>query len=324
MGLQKQAPISSRTSNNTKTTTVITDKIPTATLSNDDVKGIIADYSKQKSQIAEQQRQADEKISEEQALADKISKEQEEQKNSITFFKTPSNEDFEKLMKCYERLPHTLKNIDVAKMRPSYEIDLDDDELEELGLDADFEGVTIESKSGDIDKIVISLPMQEDFVKAINTNTETLKEKHNTLRSRYVETDDEGNETIIKPFDKEYEAEYKNIVDEEHEFLFGKESIIKMFEDSVEEVIDKLVKKNPKDKELKNDFKKLKKNLKLEVEYSDPILVVTGIEQDANGIITEVHNESIYTKLKVTLKYPKKSGGDPKEITSLKVNLLDN
>ncbi len=259
-------------------------------------------------------------------IADKLAniQGQEEPKNDITFFKTPSNEDFEKLMDCYKNLPHTLKNAEVVKMRSSYEIDLDDDELEELGLDADFEGVTIESKSGDIDKIVISLPMQEDFVKAINANTANLKEKYNTLRSRYIETDDEGNETIIKPFDEEYQIEYDNIVTEEHEFLFGENSIIDLFNETKKDVIDMLVIDNTKDKEFKNDFKKLKKNLKLEVEYSDPMRVVTGIDFDGAGIATKVHDKSIYTKITLRLKYPKKSGGKPKEIQSITLNLLGN
>ena len=274
--------------------------------------------------LAEQAAEAQRKLKEEQALADNVAKEQEEQKNSITFFKTPSNEDFEKLMKCYEKLPHTLKNIEVKNMRSSIEIDLDDEDWEELDLDADFEGVTIEPKSGGSTETIISLPMQEDFVKAINANTETLKEKYNTLKSRYITTDEDGHEIIIKPFDKEYEIEYNKIVNEEHEFLFGKESIIKMFEESLNDVIDELVKKNPKDKETKNDFKKLKKNLKIEVDFSDPIKVVTSIDYDANGIITKVHRKSINTKMTLTLKYPKKSGGTPKEIYSETVNLLDN
>lgn len=259
-------------------------------------------------------------------IADKLAniQEQEEPKNDITFFKTPSNEDFEKLMNCYKNLPHTLKNAEVVKMRSSFEIDLDDEDFEDLDLDADFEGVAIEAKRDGTVQHFLSLPMQKDFVDAINANTANLKEKYNTLRSRYIETDDEGNETVIKPFDEEYQIEYDNIVKEEHEFLFGDESIIKMFEDTLKEVIDELVKKNPKDKEFKNDFKKLKKNLKLEVEYSDPMRVITGIDFDGSGIITTVHDKSIYTKLTLTLKYPKKSGGDPKKIKTITVNLLDN
>lgn len=259
-------------------------------------------------------------------IADKLAniQEQEEPKNDITFFKTPSNEDFEKLMNCYKNLPHTLKNAEVVKMRSSFEIDLDDEDFEDLDLDADFEGVAIEAKRDGTVQHFLSLPMQKDFVDAINANTANLKEKYNTLRSRYIETDDKGNETIIKPFDKEYETEYKNLVDEEHEFLFGDESIIKMFEETLKDVIDMLVIDNPKDKEFKNDFKKLKKNLKLEVEYSDPMRVITGIDFDGSGIITTVHDKSIYTKLTLTLKYPKKSGGKPKEIQSITLNLLGN
>lgn len=259
-------------------------------------------------------------------IADKMAniQEQEELNNDITFFKTPSNEDFEKLMNCYKNLPHTLKNDEVVKMRSSFEIDLDDEDFEDLNLDADFEGVAIEAKRDGTVQHFLSLPMQEDFVKAINANTENLKEKYNTLRSRYVSTDDEGNETIIKPFDEEYQIEYDNIVKEEHEFLFGDESIIKMFEETLKDVIDKLVINNAKDKEFKNDFKKLKKNLKLEVEYSDPMRVITGIDFDGSGIITKVHDKSIYTKLTLTLKYPKKSGGKPKEIQSITINLLGN
>lgn len=323
MGLQKKAPIPSRTSGNTKTTTVTADKIPTVTLSNDDVKKTVINYTKQKALTAAEFAERQRKLKE-QAIVDNVTKEQEELKNSITFFKTPSNEDFEKLMKCYKNLPHTLKNIEVKNMRSSIEIDLDDEDWEELELDADFEGVTIEPKSGGSTETIISLPMQEDFVKAINANTETLKEKYNTLRSRYIGTDDEGHEIIIKPFDEEYQIEYNNIVTEEHEFLFGENSIIKMFEDSKQEVIERLVIDNTKDKEFKNDFKKLKKNLKIEVNFSDPIKVVTSIDYDANGIITKVHRKSINTKMTLTLKYPKKSGGTPKKIYSETFNLLDN
>lgn len=260
-------------------------------------------------------------------IADKLAnmQEQDEPNNDITFFKTPSNEDFEKLMNCYKNLPHTLKNAEVVKMRSSFEIDLDDEDFEDLNLDADFEGVAIEATRDGTVQHFLSLPMQEDFVKAINANTETLKEKYNTLRSRYIETDDEGNETIIKPFDEEYETEYKNLVDEEHEFLFGENSIIDLFEKTKTDIIKEFTGEgSPKDKEFKNDFKKLKKNLKLEVEYSDPMRVITGIDFDGSGIITKVHDKSIYTKLTLTLKYPKKSGGDPKTLKTVTVNLLDN
>jgi hypothetical protein len=323
MGLQKKTPIPSRLSGNANTTTLMADKIPTVTLSNDDVKKTVINYTKQKALTAAEFAERQRKLKE-QAIVDNVAKEQEELKNSITFFKTPSNEDFEKLMDCYKNLPHTLKNIEVKNMRSSIEIDLDDEDWEDLQLDADFEGVTIEPKSGGSDKIIISLPMQEDFVKAINANTETLKEKYETLKSRYIGTDENGNEIIIKPFDKDYETEYNKIVTEEHEFLFGENSIIDMFNESKEDVIDELVKKNPKDKEIKNDFKKLKKNLKIEVNFSDPIKVVTSIDYDANGIITKVHRKSINTKMTLTLKYPKKSGGTPKKIYSETFNLLDN
>ena len=259
-------------------------------------------------------------------IADKLAniQEQEEPKNDITFFKTPSNEDFEKLMNCYKNLPHTLKNAEVVKMRSSFEIDLDDEDFEDLDLDADFEGVAIEAKRDGGTEIFLSLPMQEDFVKAINANTANLKEKYNTLRSRYITTDENDNETIIKPFDEDYQTEYNNIVTEEHEFLFGENSIINLFNESKQDVIDKLVIDNPKDKEFKNDFKKLKKNLKIEVEFSNPMRVITGIEFDGTGIITKVHEKSINTKLTLTLKYPKKSGGTPKEIYSKTFDLLDN
>lgn len=318
MGTQTNPRIPSRTSNNKKTTTTIpANKTPTVTLLNPN--GTFNDSIFDLDEIlAQNQRQAEAEAAEAQR------KMEEEQKNSITFFKTPSNEDFEKLMDCYKNLPHTLKNIEVKNMRSSIEIDLDDEDWEELELDADFEGVTIEPKNGGSDKIIISLPMQEDFVKAINANTETLKEKYETLKSRYIGTDENGNEIIIKPFDKDYETEYNKIVTEEHEFLFGENSIIDMFNGTKEDVIDELVKKNPKDKEIKNDFKKLKKNLKIEVNFSDPIKVVTSIDYDANGIITKVHRKSINTKMTLTLKYPKKSGGTPKKIYSETFNLLDN
>lgn len=276
--------------------------------------------------LAEQAAEAQRKLEEEQALADKIAKEQEEQKNSITFFKTPSNEDFEKLMKCYENLPHALKNIEVRNMRSSYELDLDldNEDWEELELDDDFEGVSIIAKRDGNEKIFLNLPMQKDFVDAINANTETLKEKYNTLRSRYIGTDDKGNEKIIKPFDEDYQTEYNNIVTEEHEFLFGENSIINMFEDSKQEVINMLVIDNTKDKEFKNEFKKLRKHLVLEVEASNPTRVVTSIDRDSNGYIRKVNYKTINTKLVLTLKYPKKSGGDPKKLKSITVNLLDN
>lgn len=354
MGLQKKSPIPSRLSGNKKTTTTVpANKTNTVTLFdiNGTFNGSIVDLDEimaenkrrveeqrkleqerlEQERITEEQRilaeqaaEAQRKLEEEQALANKIAKEQEEQKNSITFFKTPSNEDFEKLMDCYKNLPHTLKNIEVKNMRSSIEIDFDDEDWEELELDADFEGVTIEPKSGGSTETIISLPMQEDFVKAINANTETLKEKYNTLRSRYIETDDKGNETVIKPFDKDYETEYNKIVTEEHEFLFGENSIIDMFNESKEDVIDELVKKNPKDKELKNEFKKLKKNLEIEINPSDSIQVVKRVVRDQNGYITDIIPISIYTKLNVTLKYPKKSGGDPKTLKRITVNLLDN
>lgn len=324
MGLQKPAPIPSRLSGNTKTTTVIDNKIPTATLSNNDAKKVVIDYSKMKAltaaEIVERQRK-----SKEQALADEIAKEQEEQKNSITFFKTPSNEDFEKLMKCYENLPHKLKNIEVRNMRSSYELDLDDDDFEDIVLDDDFEGVAIKAERDGTVLHFLSLPMQEDFVNAINANTEKLKEKYETLKSRYIGTDEKGEEIIIKPFDKEYETEYNNIVDEEYDFLFGENSIINLFNDSKEDILEQFTgDNNPKDKEFKNEFKKLRKNLKIEVKFSDPINVVTRVNYDANGCVTSVKTKSINTKLKLTLKYPKKAGGTPKEIFSETFNLLDN
>jgi hypothetical protein len=332
MGIQKDPRLPSRLAGHAKTTTT-TNKTPTVTLF--DFNGTFSDSSfnldeiiaENKRILAEQAAEAQRKMEEEQALADKVAKEQEEQKNSITFFKTPSNEDFAKLMNCYKNLPHKLKNIEVKNMRSSIEIDLDDEDWDELELDADFEGVTIEPKSGGSTETIISLPMQEDFVKAINANTETLKEKHKTLRSRYIETIEEGNtiiEKVIKPFDEEYQIEYDNIVKEEHEFLFGENSIIDMFNESKEDVIDELVKKNPKDKEIKNDFKKLRKYLEIEINPSDSIQVVRRIDRDQNGYITNIDPISIYTKLNVTLKYPKKSGGTPKEIYSKTINLLDN
>ena len=354
MGLQKQSPIPSRLSGNkTTTTTVPANKTDTVTLFdiNGTFNGSIVDLDEimaenqrrveeqrkleqerlEQERIAEDQRilaeqaaEAQRKLKEEQALANKIAKEQEEQKNSITFFKTPSNEDFEKLMDCYKNLPHTLKNIEVKNMRSSIEIDFDDEDWEELELDADFEGVSIIAERDGNEEIFLNLPMQKDFVKAINANTENLKEKYNTLRSRYVGTDDEGNEIIIKPFDEEYQTEYDNIVEEEHEFLFGENSIIDLFNETKKDVIKKLVIDNAKDKEFKNEFKKLKKNLEIEINPSDSIQVVKRVVRDQNGYITDIIPISIYTKLNVTLKYPKKSGGKPKEIYSKTINLLDN
>lgn len=344
MGLQKKSPIPSRLSGNKKTTTTVSanktntvtlfditntalssNKNPTATLSNDDVKKTVINYTKQKAltaaEIVERQRKL-----KEQAIVDNVTKEQEELKNSITFFKTPSNEDFEKLMKCYENLPHALKNIEVRNMRSSYELDLDldNEDWEELELDDEFEGVSIKAERDGNEEIFLNLPMQKDFVDAINANTENLKEKYNTLRSRYIGTDDEGHEIIIKPFDEEYQTEYDNIVTEEHEFLFGENSIIFMFNEAKQKVIDMLVIDNTKDKEFKNEFKKLRKHLVIEVSTSNPTRVVTGIEFDGTGIITKVHEKSINTKLTLTLKYPKKSGGDPKTLKRITVNLLDN
>lgn len=318
MGVQKDKRIASRTSGNAKTSTVAANKIPTPTLPNDVVQDKIANYLKQKEASVSKQQIV------EHVLTKRVEKEQEELKNSITFFKTPSNEDFEKLMECYKNLPHKLKNIEVSNMRSSYKIDLDDEDFEELVLDDDFEGVAIEAERDGTVQHFFSLPMQEDFVKAINTNTANLKEKYNTLRSRYINTDDDGNETIIKPFDEEYYAEYDNLVAEEHDFLFGEASIIDTFNKSKQDVIDMLVVANTKDKELKNEFKKLKKNLKIEVKFSDPIRVVTGIDYDINGVITNVYKKSINTKLTLTLKYPKSSDGKPKEFFSKTFDLLDN
>lgn len=276
--------------------------------------------------LAEQAAEAQRKLEEEQALASKIAKEQEEQKNSITFFKTPSNEEVEELMTFYEKLPHTLTNLEVRNMRSSYDLDLDldDEDWEELELDADFEGVSIKVERDGSTETILNLPMQKDFVDAINANTETLKEKYETLKSRYIGTDENGNEIIIKPFDEEYQIEYNKIVDEEHEFLFGEKSIVKMFEDSIKEVMKQLVEKNPKDKEFKNEFKKLRKYLEIEIKPSDSIQVVKRIDRDQNGYITNIDPISIYTKLKVTLKYPKKPGGKAKDIKTITVNLLDN
>lgn len=346
MGTQTNPRLPSRTSNNKKTTTIIpanktntvtlfditktatsANKNPTATLSNDDVKKTVINYTKQKAltsaEFAERQRKL-----KEQAIVDNVAKEQEELKNSITFFKTPSNEDFEKLMKCYENLPHTLKNIEVRNMRSSYELDLDldNEDWEELELDDDFEGVSIIAERDGNEEIFLNLPMQKDFVDAINANTETLKEKYNTLRSRYIGTDDEGHEIIIKPFDEEYQTEYNNIVTEEHEFLFGENenSIINLFNKTKKDVIDMLVVDNTKDKEFKNEFKKLRKHLVIEVNTSNPTRVVTSIDRDSNGYIRKVNYKTINTKLNVTLKYPKKSGGDPKKLKTITVNLLDN
>lgn len=317
MGVQKNTGIPSRMSGKTTTTTMSVN-VPTSTLSNDVVQDKIANYLKHKEAFASKSQIV------EHVLTNRVEKEQEERKNSITFFKTPSNEDFEKLMECYKNLPHKLKNIEVSNMRSSYKIDLDDEDFEEMVLDDDFEGVAIEAERDGTVQHFFSLPMQEDFVKAINTNTANLKEKYNTLRSRYVETNDDGKETIIKPFDEEYYTEYDNLVAEEHDFLFGDASIINTFNESKQNVINMLVVANTKDKELKNEFKKLKKNLKIEVKFSDPIRVVTGIDRDINGVITEIHEKSINTKLTLTLKYPKSSDGTPKELFSKTFDLLDN
>lgn len=317
MGVQKNTGIPSRMSGKTTTSTMSVN-VPTSTLSNDAVQGTIANYLKNKESLVSKDQIV------EHVLTKRVEKEQEERKNSITFFKTPSNEDFETLMECYENLPHKLKNIEVSNMRSSYKIDLDDEDIEEMVLDDDFEGVAIEAERDGTVQHFFSLPMQEDFVKAINTNTANLKERYNKLRSRYIETDDDGNETIIKPFDEDYYTEYDNIVAEEHDFLFGENSIIDTFNKSKQDVIAMLVVANTKDKELKNEFKKLKKNLKIEVTFSDPIRVVTGIDRDINGVITEVHEKSINTKLTLTLKYPKSSDGTPKELFSETFDLLDN
>lgn len=317
MGVQKDSRIPSRMSGKT-TTSTMTVNIPTSTLSNDAIQGTIANYFKNKEAL----------VSKEQIIehiqTNQVEKEQEELKNSITFFKTPSNEDFETLMECYKNLPHKLKNIEVSNMRSSYKIDLDDEDFEEMVLDNDFEGVAIEAERDGTVQHFFSLPMQEDFVKAINTNTANLKEKYNTLRSRYINTDDDGNETIIKPFDEDYYTEYDNLVAEEHDFLFGDNSIIDTFNKSKQDVIAMLVVANTKDKELKNEFNKLKKNLKIEVAFSDPIRVVTDIDYDINGVITKIHKKSINTKLTLTLKYPKSSDGKPKELFSKTFDLLDN
>lgn len=356
MGLQKKSPIPSRLSGNKKTTTTVpANKTNTVTLFdiNGTFNGSIVDLDEimaenqrrdeeqrkleqerlEQERIAEEQRilaeqaaEAQRKLEEEQSIIDEIEKEQRELEDSMTFFKTPSNEDFEKLMNCYRNLPHTLKNIEVHNMRSSYELnlDLDNEDWDELELDDEFEGVSIKAERDGNEEIFLNLPMQKDFVDAINANTENLKEKYNTLRSRYIGTDDEGHETIIKPFDEEYETEYKNLVDEEHDFLFGENSIIKMFEDSKQEVINRLVIDNTKDKEFKNEFKKLRKHLVIEVTTSNPTRVVTSIDRDSNGYIRKVNYKTINTKLNVTLKYPKKSGGDPKTLKTITVNLLDN
>lgn len=356
MGLQKKAPIPSRLSGNKNTTTTVpANKTNTVTLFdiNGTFNGSIVDLDEimaenqrrveeqrkleqerlEQERIAEEQRilaeqaaEAQRKMEEEQALADKVAKEQEEQKNSITFFKTPSNEDFERLIKCYEKLPHTLTNIEVKNMRSSIEIDLDDEDWEELDLEAEFEGVAIEAKRDGTVQHFFNLPMQKDFVDAINANTETLKEKYETLKSRYIGTDENGHEIIIKPFDEEYQIEYNNIVNEEYDFLFGENSIIDMFENTLEEQIIKQFTgdDNPKDKEFKNEFKKLRKHLVIEVSTSNPTRVVTSIDRDSNGYIRKVNYKTINTNLNVTLKYPKKSGGDPKKLKTITVNLLDN
>jgi hypothetical protein len=336
MGTQTNPRIPSRTSNNKKTTTTIpANKTPTVTLLNPngtfndsifDLDELLAENKRRaEEEAAEARRQAEaeaaaeaqRKLDEEQAIIDEIEKEQEEQKNSITFFKTPSNEDFEKLMDCYKNLPHTLKNIEVRNMRSSYDLDLDldNEDWEELELDADFEGVAVVAKRDGSEEIFLSLPMQKDFVDAINANTEKLKEKRDNLKANVHKY----------PAIEDYLAEYDKIVEEEREFLFGENSIIDLFEKTKNDIIKEFTGEgSPKDKEFKNDFKKLKKNLKIEVNFSDPIKVVTSIDYDANGIITKVHRKSINTKMTLTLKYPKKSGGTPKKIYSETFNLLDN
>jgi hypothetical protein len=338
MGLQKKAPLPSRLSGNKKTTTTIpANKNNTATLLNPngtfndsifDLDELLAENKRRaEEEAAEARRQAEaeaaaeaqRKLDEEQAIIDEIEKEQRELENSITLFhpSTRYSEDYDRLMDCYRNLPHTLKNIEVRNMRSSYnlDLDLDDEDWEELELDADFEGVAIVAKRDGSEEIFLSLPMQKDFVDAINANTEKLKEKRDNLKANVHKY----------PKIEDYLAEYDKIIDEEREFLFGKNSIIDLFNEAKDKVIKELVSKkpNPKDKELKNDFKKLKNNLKLEVEFSDPIKVVTSIDYDENGI-TKVHRKSINTKLTLTLKYPKKSGGTPKKIYSKTFNLLDN
>lgn len=346
MGLQKKSPIPSRLSGNKKTTTTIpANKTNTVTLFdiNGTFNGSIVDLDEimaenqrrveeqrkleqerlEQERIAEEQRilaeqaaEAQRKLEEEQSIIDEIEKEQRELEDSMTFFKTPSNEDFEKLMNCYRNLPHTLKNIEVRNMRSSYELnlDLDNEDWEELDLEADFEGVAIEAKRDGSEEIFLSLPMQKDFVDAINANTEKLKEKRDNLKANVHKY----------PAIEDYLAEYDKIVEEEHEFLFGENSIIDLFNETKKDVIKKLVIDNAKDKEFKNEFKKLKKNLEIEINPSDSIQVVKRVVRDQNGYITDIIPISIYTKLNVTLKYPKKSGGDPKTLKRITVNLLDN
>lgn len=349
MGLQKKSPIPSRLSGNkTTTTTVPANKTNTVTLFdiNGTFNGSIVDLDEimaenqrrieeqrkleqerlEQERIAEEQRilaeqaaEAQRKLDEEQAIIDEIEKEQKELESSITLFhpSTRVSEDYDRLMNCYRNLPHTLKNIEVRNMRSSYnlDLDLDDKDWEELELDADFEGVAIVAKRDGSEEIFLSLPMQKDFVDAINANTEKLKEKRDNLKANVHKY------TTIE----EYLAEYDKIVDEEREFLFGENSIIDLFEKSKNDIIKEFTGEgNPKDKEFKNDFKKLRKHLVIEVNASNPTRVVTSIDRDSNGYIRKVNYKTINTKLNVTLKYPKKSGGDPKEFKTITVNLLDN
>lgn len=349
MGLQKKSPIPSRLSGNKKTTTTVpANKTNTVTLFdiNGTFNGSIVDLDEimsenqrrieeqrkleqerlEQERIAEEQRilaeqaaEAQRKLEEEQAIIDEIEKEQKELESSITLFhpRNMVSEDYDRLMNCYRNLPHTLKNIEVRNMRSSYnlDLDLDDKDWEELELDADFEGVAIVAKRDGSEEIFLSLPMQKDFVDAINANTEKLKEKRDNLKANVHKY----------PAIEDYLAEYDKIVEEEREFLFGENSIIDLFEKSKNDIIKEFTGEgNPKDKEFKNDFKKLKKNLKIEINPSDSIQVVKRVVRDQNGYITDIIPISIYTKLNVTLKYPKKSGGEPKEIYSKTINLLDN
>ena len=242
-----------------------------------------------------------------------------------------SNEVVSELNKCKNTLPYKLTNSNVLSLKSKYgknnvDIDFDDvDNDNEL-----YEGMSIEVKGKDI---IINMDMRGDFVKAINTNTKALREKWKTkldqLKSRYM--DEENNfidDKSVKKYNAEYETAYKELIEEELNFLLGpetntlskkrddKQSIMGLFAENLKMVKEKLITDAPD--ETKVDYKKLKKNFAVDVEASTPIKIVTGYDSEKQDWKTV----DINTEITITLKYKKKKGGDFKEIASCKFNLL--
>lgn len=235
------------------------------------------------------------------------------------------NEVVSELNECKNILPRKLTNADVRNLGTKYGIDNVDVDFAELDDDTDeYEEMSIEI---DGMEAIINIDMCGDFVRAINSNTQALRDKWKVkkeqLESRYTENDAPN----IDKYNEEYTKAYQEIIGEELDFLLGpyqegstekrdyEQSVMKLFVKNLEFVKETLIGKSD---DTKSDYKKIKKNFNIVVTKSSPISVMTGFD------ITTQKPEyaKIYTKIEIELQYKKKKSGKPKTFKTVKIDLL--